>query len=266
MKIYLYGIIDFNDKIDSSIKGLGGANVYNIPYQDIGVVASNLNSQVEEITPDRAVLHEEVVEILMERFTVLPIRFLTVFDRKKDILSMMEDHHRDFRENLDRLRNKVEFGVKVIWPGDRIKKRIAETNTEDNHNLPKDNTPVKSFVKEKFEKFKIEEAFQKEADRYITFVDKFFNKIASEKRLEKLKTDILLLNASYLIEKEKQNEFRRAYEQLRSAKRDFKYLYSGPWPPYNFIILKKKYITEKPSEEDMPDGISLGQDLTKRQM
>lgn len=266
MKIYLYGIIDFNDKIDSPIKGLGGAHVYNIPYRDIGVAASNLNGRAEEITPDRAVLHEEVVEILMEHFTVLPARFLTVFGRKRDVLSTMEKYYSDFKENLDRLRNKVEFGIKIIWSGDRIKKEIADTNVEYSHNLPKDSTPAKSFIKERFEKYKIEEAFQKEADKYITFVDNFFNKFTIEKRLEKLKTENLLLNALYLIEKEKQNEFRRTYEQLRSTQREFKYLFSGPWPPYNFIILKKKFVNQTHNQEEIPEGIPLGQNLTSKKI
>lgn len=267
MKIYLYGIIDSNDNLSNSINGLDGARVFNIPFRDIGIIVSNLNGEVQNITPDRAVVHEGVVEILMENFTVLPVRFLTVFDRKKDILAILHEYYSDFRQNLDRLQNKAEFGIKVIWPGDKIREQITASYAKEGHNMPEVTDLLrKSFIKEKFDKYKIDKEFQKEADGYITFVDNFFNKIAVEKKVEKLKTDILLLNASYLIEKEKQVEFRQAFEKLRKTKVDFKYLLSGPWPPYNFIILRQKHVSRNYGDTDMPEGIPLGESLTNRKI
>ena len=47
----------------------------------------------------------------------------------------------------------------------------------------------------------------------------------------------MLLSASYLVDKEKKDDFKKAFEELRSSGGDLKYLLSGPWPPYNFIIL-----------------------------
>ena len=58
--------------------------------------------------------------------------------------------------------------------------------------------------------------------------------------MEKLKSDNLLLNAYYLVEKEKQRDFKEAFERAKNTPGDLNYLFSGPWPPYNFINLSKK--------------------------
>ncbi len=82
--------------------------------------------------------------------------------------------------------------------------------------------------------------FQEEANRCIAVVDDYFNKIAVEKKLKRLQTESLLLNASYLVDKDRQNEFKQAFEQLKNAPSDLKFLFSGPWPCYNFINLTKR--------------------------
>lgn len=240
MRIYSYAIIDSRVNIEEPISGLEGAGVYNLYYRDIGAVVSKFINQIKEINKDDVLKHEEVIERLMENFTVLPVRFFTTFDREEEVLVMLKEYYHDFKENLDRLRNKVEFGIKVIWPADMIKQRIIDAYNKGKINIvTSEDARVKTFVKAKFEKYKIDKEFQEEANRCVVVVDDYFGKTACEKKLQKLQTDELLLNAAYLVEKEKQNEFKQAFEQLKSAPSDLKYLFSGPWPPYNFITLTK---------------------------
>lgn len=240
-KIYTYGIIDSNDIINKSIIGLEKAHVYNISYQDIGIVASDLDMDIQDVTKNHILRHEEIIEKLMGSFTILPMKFFTLFKTTKDILSMMKDYYGDFRKNLDVLHNKVEFGVKVIWSGDMVKERITKTYGEIIQNpIASNNRPVKNFLDKKFKEHTIEKKFAEEADKYIALVDDYFNKIAIEKKLQKLQSKNLLLNASYLVEKEKQNDFEEAFERLKNAQSSPKYLFSGPWPPYNFITMENK--------------------------
>ena len=268
MGIYTYAIIDSNSKISSSINGLGGAVVYNIPYRNIGIVVSE-SEHVQDIAQEHILKHEEVVEKLMEDFTVLPMRFHTLFNREKDALLMMKEYCGDFRENLDRLRNKKEFGVRVIWPGDIKRNRIIDAYKKSNASaaMP-DSSSVKSFVKEKFEEYKIDKEFEEEADKYIALIDNFFSRWACEKKIEKLKSENLLLNAFYLVEKEKEEDFKEAFERARDICicGDLKYLFSGPWPPYNFISLTKKTLHQRLSEADMFGRISPEQNLLDKGM
>jgi len=184
--------------------------------------------------------HEKVVEKLMGRFTVLPARFLTIFNSREDAIDMIEDYYDDFKENLSRLYDKVEFGIKVIWPQDKIKLRILDDSGKAMAGLPGAvDSPAKIFLNEKLQNYKINKEMEAEADRYIAIVDSFLKRFAVDKKLEKLKTGNLLLDAHYLVEKEKQEDFRSTFSQLRDVRGDLRYLFSGPWPPYNFIKLEK---------------------------
>jgi len=237
MRLYTYAVINSNSGIDEVIKGLGDTSVYNIPYRDIGIVVSDLDSQVQVKTEESILKHEEAVEALMDRFTVLPMRLYTVFSKKEDMLLKVKDHYEDFMENIDRVREKCEFGIKVIWPGHVIKERIIKARkNESPAYLGQSGT---KFMKEKFEKYKIDREFEEEADRCVAIVDTFLNRHASEKKLEKLKTDNLLLSASYLIDNKKREDFKKAFEELNSSGGDLKFMLSGPWPAYNFIMLSR---------------------------
>ena len=241
MPIYTYSVIDSKDAINENIIGLEGASVYNVPYRDIGLAVSEIRERIQEITDASVLKHEKIIETLMTKFTVLPIRFLTIFNTKEDLLSMVEFFYQDFKANLIKLRKKVEFGIKVIWHADTIMQRAAGVYHKTKHNISvSTDSPAKTFVKEKFEKYIIDKEFEKEANRCIAVVDEYFNKIAVEKKLKKLQTNNLLLNAAYLVEIDRQNDFKQAFEQLKNAPSDLKFLFSGPWPCYNFISLTKK--------------------------
>ncbi|MDP3041288.1 MAG: GvpL/GvpF family gas vesicle protein [Candidatus Omnitrophota bacterium] len=241
MVIYTYGVIDSKDTIDETIFGLEGVGVHNVSYRDIGVAVSELRQKLQEITDADVLKHEEVIETLMTKFTVLPIRLSTIFNTKENLLSMAELYYEDFKDNLARLHNKAEFGIKVIWSADTIKQRIIDAYQKTKHNVSiSSESPAKTFVKEKFEKHIIDKEFQEEANRCIAVVDDYFNKIACEKKLKRLQTENLLLNASYLVDKQRQNEFRQAFEQLKNTPGDLKFLFSGPWPCYNFVTLTRK--------------------------
>lgn len=244
MKIYIYGIIDFQGITDYLLKGLEERLVYTIPYRDIGAAVSDLHlyprTKNLAMMVDHILDHERVVERLSEKFTVLPVKFLTTFNTKEDVLSMMKGYYRDFKRNLDRLREKVEFGLKVIWRGEDIKQCITNAHHANGKVPVPDNSPLKNFMMKKYKQYKIQKEFEEKAESSIAVIDNIFSPFACEKRLEGLKTGNLLLNAYYLIEKENQVDFKGAFEKLRKTFSHFQYLLSGPWPPYNFILLTKK--------------------------
>jgi hypothetical protein len=263
MKLYLYGIIDSSNQTKESVYGLEGAGVYNIPFCDIGAVVSEISQPIKEVTEDTVLEHEAVVEKVMADFTVLPVRFKTIIDGRDNLLSMMQSYYRDFKDNLERLRNKFEFGIKVIWSADKTKENIIKTlNKEQQKKLELGSSPSKKFMKDKFDKYKIDKEFEAKADKFIKAMDIFFSKFAAEKRIEKLKTENLLMDAVYLVEKDNESNFREAFEHIKSARPDFKYLFSGPWPAYNFVVLSKKSgLLREPEQTDLFDKVKQYQTL-----
>ena len=48
------------------------------------------------------------------------------------------------------------------------------------------------------------------------------------------------MNAVYLVENDREGDFREAFENVKRTHPHLKYLFSGPWPAYNFVVLSKK--------------------------
>lgn len=53
-------------------------------------------------------------------------------------------------------------------------------------------------------------------------------------------SDRLLLNNSFLVEKNKFSRFSNKIAELEGKYPDLKFLYTGPWPPYSFVNIKIK--------------------------
>lgn len=250
MRLYVYGILDSNSEMNKALYGLGGSGVYNVPYRDIGAVVSQIDQVAQARAEGHVLEHEAVVEKLMADFTILPMRFRTLVDGKDDLLSIMHSRYRDFKDNLQRLRNKVEFGVKVIWPADKVKENIAKSLERDGPEMlgPR-SSPGTRFMNERFQEHKIDEEFQTRADHFVKVLDTFLGKFAAEKKSKRLKTEKLLLDAAYLVERSQECNFREAFWHIKNAHPGLKFLFSGPWPAYNFIVPSEQSGLAKDAEQ-----------------
>ncbi len=263
MRLYVYGIIDSSNKIAEATCGLGGSGVYNVPYRDIGAVVSRIDLVAQGMADGHILEHEAVVETLMADFTILPMRFRTIVDGTDNLLSMMDSHYRDFTINLERLRNKLEFGVKVIWAADKVKENILRSRNSDTPEASgPGSSPGARFMNERFHEHKRDEEFQTRADQFIKIMDMFLGKFAAEKRLKKLKTEKLLLDAAYLVERAQERNFREAFWHIKNAHPGLKFLFSGPWPAYNFIVPSKQSGLAKDAQQaNLLAGVARSQAL-----
>jgi hypothetical protein len=236
-RIYIYGIINSSEASDI---GLEGHHIFTIGYRDIAAIASDFEKagNINEHMTEYAKFHEKVVELMMLRFNILPMRLLTVFSRKEDVIAMLQKHYDIFKKNFERLDKKVEFGLKVIWHPEIIKESIVRACERHEEDANPAISPARMFMEKKFEIYKQDKALQKYAEEYIGKIDAFLAGFAIEKKLKKLQTEKLLLNASYLIMKDHQDEFKRAFNTLKSTYGEFEYQFSGPWAPYNFIDME----------------------------
>jgi hypothetical protein len=222
----MYCIIDSDRPIPQGIVGLEARAVWNLPYRDIGVVAGILTGPVRDVVAG-AVEHETVVERLMQTHTVLPARFPTVFAGREAVLGMMACHYDRFRADLRRLNGCVEFGVRVIWPS--VGKEPAAKV------IPLHGSSGRSYMQERYRQHKSRQARGERADQFGGKLDAALSVFAKSKRLRSVAANSLAFDGAYLVEKDKQADFRRAFMDARSSEPDFKYLFSGPWPAYNFV-------------------------------
>ena len=240
-QIYIFCII--NTTCEINIR-LGKYHIYSIPWRDISAVVTSFEKTAHMNTHIKkyALTHERVVELILNtNYTVLPMRLLTIVNNEENVLGILKEYYGVFKDNFNRLSQKVEFGLKIIWPAEKIKEKISSSliQSKENEIAPTD-SPAMMSMKKKFKIYEIEKIIREEAEKYIKKIDEPLLEFIVEKKLQKLQTEKLLLNASYLVEKSRQNDIKQVFVKIKKDQPDLKYQFSGPWAPYNFIVMEKE--------------------------
>lgn len=247
-----YCVLDSDGEIMEDVAGLYACDVRNLPYGGIGVAASVLTRPIDNLVA-RAVEHEKVVERLMRMHTVLPMRFPTVFGSREAVLAMLEQRCGDFREDLQRLHHQVEFGIRVIRPAGALDFgfRIGDCGFASQRESAIQpggcrgpEPPGKRYMQERYRRHKHRQRLLEQAAQFGRKLDAALSVFAGEKRLRSLATDRFVFDGVYLVDKDRRVDFRRAFRRVMRSEPDFKYLFSGPWPAYNFITMPAVETTE----------------------
>ncbi len=200
---YVYCVIE-SDGERKSFGNLGfrGQEVYTIVCKDFAAVVSDSPIEEYDATGGKVEAHRKVAAEVMKDYSVLPVAYGMVFKNKKILLLTMRKARKAMRKAMKAVKNKVELGVKVVLPngapGWDGKRRDA-------------------IIK------------QCESDFSV------LKKIAAESKKLRLFSDRLILNASFLVDRDKIDEFSGAVGRSKDEHQTLKIQYSGPWPPYNFV-------------------------------
>lgn len=205
--LYVYCIIRSpEEKVSFGSIGFDGGEVYTLDYNDFAPVVSSSKMKEYGADEEDVKVHKTVVEHVMGEYSVLPVAYGMVFKNKKLLGFAMKAGHRAMKKAMNSVDGKVELGVKVLLP----------QSSKD---------------------------FNGKMDDFRSEMMRCFLGIAADSRSLKLFSDRLLLNASFLVDSDKLDEFSDCVGRLASDYNTLKVQYSGPWPPYNFVdiqILGKK--------------------------
>ncbi|HEY3159760.1 MAG TPA: GvpL/GvpF family gas vesicle protein, partial [Vicinamibacterales bacterium] len=133
---YVYCIIRASQPLKFGAIGMDEqwAEVYTINFKDMAAVISDIPLAPLDSTRENVLAHERVNETVMRDHTVIPMSFGTIFKTREDIVELLRSAYDAFGDVLNKMQNKLEFGLKVLWERDVIVKEIEEED-EDIHRL-----------------------------------------------------------------------------------------------------------------------------------
>ena len=199
---YFYCVTPWNEEKSFGQIGMNSEEVYTIPYRDIAAVVSDSPMMDYEMTEDNIRGHEAVLRQVMECHTVVPVEFGTMIKNERILGRLLTKAYEPTRECLRLVDNMVELGVKAVLNGDIV---FAD-----------------------LEKIK----------EYTSDILASLSTIAKQAVAGDLFSDRLILNASFLVNKKDIEVFSNEVARLQEKYPMLKLLYSGPWPPYNFVYIK----------------------------
>ena len=234
----IYAILDSGEKSDLGLEGLNGSSVYTIAYKDISAAVSDVEKGFMKVSEGKALAYEKIVEDIMIRYDLLPMRFGTLVKNDGEVIGLLQKYYDGFVANLARVKRKLEYGLKILWTAEKhILEKSAINEGEDSNVFDqlRGNSPSRKYLTEKFKEYRSEKALLKEAERIIEDIHKPLQELSSLSKSRKVSSEKIFFDATYLVEKEKKDAFVERFKKLNGMHRDVKCLLTGPWPPYNFI-------------------------------
>jgi Gas vesicle synthesis protein GvpL/GvpF len=242
---YVYGVIEARDPVTFGRSGLGGSGepVYTIHHGDIAAVVSRTTVFIYDPTRENALAHEHVIENVMKTHTIIPMSFGTVFRTDDDIREVLKSIYASLKDVLKQMSGKLEFGLKVTWDRDRVIEEIKKGNDEIarfQQELNRKHLQSTYFARMQLGRM-IDKALAERAAEYVRAIYDGLRSACVASRDNKPIGDKMILNAAFLIQREREAEFDAAVNEIAKKFGDrLNFKYTGPWPPYNFVNIRLK--------------------------
>jgi len=239
---YIYCLIESTQPQSFGPLGIGGRGdeVYTICFDNIAAVVSNAPIKKYRVSRENTLAHEKTIEAVMAEHAVLPVRFATVTEHEEKVMKILQAEHDRFRELLSQMKDKTELGVKAVFKEDVIYKHILE-KYEDIRVLKEKVAAIES-EKTHFQLMQVgemvEQALEKEKTKHRDEILGVLRPLAKEVKSNDTYGELMIVNAAFLVLKEKEPEFDWEVEGLvdkYGEKMRFKYV--GTLPPFNFVNL-----------------------------
>jgi hypothetical protein len=240
---YVYCIIEAADPLRFGPIGIGAdpSDVYTVHYRKLAAVVSDAPLEVLDSTRENVLAHERVNETVMREHTVIPMSFGTIFKTREDIVELLRSAAEAFGDVLNKMQNKLEFGLKVLWDRDQAVREV-ENEDEDISRLKKEISGQKGptyFARMQYGRL-IDSALQSRSERYVAEILEQLREVSVASRINKPIGDKMIMNAAFLISRDQETAFDAKVKSIASRFDKLTFKYTGPWPPYNFVNIRLK--------------------------
>jgi len=240
---YVYCIINSDKPLRFGSIGIGvdPPDVYTIHYKNLAAVVSDAPLEVLDSTRDNVLAHERVNETVMHDHTVIPMSFGTIFKTHDDIIELLRSAFDAFGDVLNKMQNKLEFGLKVLWDPEQAVKDV-ESEDDDIAKLKKEISAQKGptyFARMQYGRL-VDAALQARSERYVSSILAELRDVSVASRINKPIGDKMIMNAAFLISRKHEQAFDRKIKDIAGRLDQLTFKYTGPWPPYNFVNIRLK--------------------------
>ena len=239
---YLYCFFRASEPETFQSKGMDGRGepVASIHYRDLGVVLSTSSLDHYDSRRWNMMTHTHVLEEVMERYPILPVRFNTIAQNKDKVYELLRRRYDELNGLLDEITGKVEMGLKAFWYEGAAFDEIL-TEYPDIRSL-RDSLQKRSIEETYYERIRLGEMVdraltQKRKEQEFAIL-KTLRPYVHRTQVNQVITDRMIINVAFLVQRTKEGELEAAVQALDAQMgRGILFRYAGPVPPYNFVNL-----------------------------
>jgi hypothetical protein len=246
MEIMIYTLILVNEgsgkleKLLLDMKGISGVALYSVCLNGIAAVVGE--NKKSDLISDKANAIEfaGIIEKLSHHFTLLPMRYGSFMESADAIALMLERNYQEIEQNLGKVEDKYEFGLKVFCDSEKLKSGIlqkteAETGTSADAATEVKYSVFREYVNAKLKAHRLEELMISYVDSVIIAINTQLTLLQAEHKFKKMASASILIDSVFLLEKRKKDELVDVIKKLQGQYPELDFVLTGPWPPYSFV-------------------------------
>jgi hypothetical protein len=184
--------------------------------------------------------HEAVLDAALVQSTIVPLRMCTIFESDGGVRNMLEQQRESLLGALVALEGRLEWAVKVLVDRECL---MAAARPSGGENEAASGEGGAYLQRRRAERGAREAASRLAGDtaqqvhaRLQDWAIDARTRPPQNRELSGHEGE-MVLNAAYLVERERTDELRRIVTELEEHHRDLgaRIELTGPWPPYNFV-------------------------------
>lgn len=225
-------------------------NISLVNYKDLTLIGkvvniSDFQKELQEALKNPKAMevvlteHQGFLDRLMRKTTVIPFQFGTILKDKKGAIDYLKSSYTKYKEQLEKFKNRQEWGVRVFADLKKLKTGITKFGPESKEKL---GTGTSYLLRKKQEEEAEKTANGKLADfsgEILTGLKEFAfeYKVTESAQRFSQKGELLISVFAFLLDKAKIRKFNQKLKSLQKKYQKFglSLTASGPWPAYNFI-------------------------------
>lgn len=241
---YVYAICrPFGTPLQAQLTGVAGDPPRTLTHHGLVAVVSHvperdfaeepLHAHLEDLDwlAETARAHQGVIDALTTVTTPLPLRLGTVFHDDSGVRTMMEAREESFRQTLERLEGRVEWGVKVY----------AESEPQESPRPAQKPASGRDYLRQRRMQTRSHEETWQKAESFSTRLHEELSAFAEDARLHPTQNPALskatgrnVLNAAYLVPRAHSEEFVELVDRTKDELPGMRVELTGPWAAYSF--------------------------------
>jgi hypothetical protein len=200
---YVYCFIEGRVENNFDLKGIGGhSKVYFINHEGITAAVCDIPYIMLEPNRENALLHEKTIAQLLKAHNLVPCSFGNVFKSREDILTFMTKTSKYINENLEKVKGRMEVGLRIFWKKDFFNDEIETREIKDfKERLQRKPESENYYSKIDFGKM-VEAQVKRRREYYSDNIFEPLAKRAVEAKLNDTVNPMMVLNAAFLIQKD----------------------------------------------------------------
>lgn len=229
----------------SEIKGIAGADLVAVSFDQVSAVVSDIEKADLIANQTNAFAFASVIDMLGQHYPVLPMRFGSIMESTDSVQQMLEKNNPEFLNNLLKVENKSEFGLKIFCDTVKLKAELKAKSEAMNETSQKSvseskDSVFKEYINQKLKAHRLEEMLLNYVDSIVAEFTGFLTALTAVKKIKKMATATTIIDAVFLLGKDKKAELVRAVENMQSKYPGLNFILTGPWPPYSFVDITLK--------------------------